>query len=42
MGLGDVNDVMPGNDGLGFLVILNKSSEMIFGLRRSELIFGPG
>ena len=36
---GDVNDVMPGSDGLGFLVILNKSSELRFGLRRSELIF---
>ena len=39
---GDVNDVMPGSDGLGFLVILNKSSELRFGLGRSELIFGPG
>ena len=35
----DVNDVMPGSDGLGFFVILNKSSELRFGLRRSELIF---
>ena len=30
---------MPGSDGLGFLVILNKSRELRFGLRRSELIF---
>ena len=30
---------MPGSDGLGFLVILNKSNELKFGLRRSELIF---
>ena len=30
---------MPGSDGLGFLVILNKSSELRFELRRSELIF---
>ena len=30
---------MPGRDGLGFLVILNKSSELRFELRRSELIF---
>ena len=36
---GDVNDVMPGSDRLGFLVILNKSCELRFGLRRSELIF---
>ena len=36
---GDVNDIMPGNDGLGFLVILNKSSELRFGLRRSRLTF---
>ena len=36
---GDVNDVMPRSDGLGFLVILNKSSELRYGLRRSELIF---
>ena len=36
---GDVNDVMPGSDGLGFLLILNKSSELRFELRRSELIF---
>ena len=36
---GDVNDVMPGSNGLGFLVILNKSSELRFGLGRSELIF---
>ena len=34
-----MNDVMPGSDGLGFFVILNKSSELRFGLRRSELIF---
>ena len=27
---GDVNDVMPGSDGLGFLVILNKRSELRF------------
>ena len=39
MKLGDVNDVMPGSDGLGFFVILNKSSELRFGLRRSKLIF---
>ena len=38
---GDVNNVVPGSDGLGFLVIFNKSSELRFGLRRSELIFGP-
>ena len=36
---GDVNDVMPGSDGLGFLVILNKSSELRFEASRSELIF---
>ena len=36
---GDVNEVMPVSDGLGFLVVLNKSSELRFGLRRSELIF---
>ena len=36
---GDVNDVMLGSDGLGFLVILNKSSELRFGLTGSELIF---
>ena len=36
---GGVNDVMPGSDGLEFLVILNKSSELRFELRRSELIF---
>ena len=30
---------MPGSDWLGFLVILNKSSELKFGLRRSVLIF---
>ena len=36
---GDVNDVMAGSDGLGLLVILNKSSELIFELRLSELIF---
>ena len=34
-----MNDVMPGSDGLGFFVILNKSSELRFGLRWSELIF---
>ena len=33
---------MPGSDRLGFFVILNKSSELKFGLGRSELIFGPG
>ena len=38
-GTRDMNDVMPGIDGLGFLVILNKSSELRFGLRRSGLIF---
>ena len=27
---GDVNDVMPGSDELGFLVILNKSSKLIW------------
>ena len=36
---GDVNYVMPGSDGLGFLVILNKSGGLSFELRRSELIF---
>ena len=36
---GDVNDVMAGSNGLGFLVILNKSSELKFEARRSELIF---
>ena len=34
-----MNNVMPGSDGLGFLVILNKISELRFELRRSELIF---
>ena len=38
----DVNDVMSGTDGLGFFVILNKSSELRFEAGRSELIFGPG
>ena len=33
---------MPGSEGLGFLVILNKSSELRFELRRSELIFRTG
>ena len=33
---------MPWSDGLGFLVILNKSNELRFELGRSELIFGPG
>ena len=37
-----MNDVMPGSDVLGFLVILNKSSELRFEAGRSELIFGPG
>ena len=27
MRLGDVNDIMPENNGLGFLVVLNKSGE---------------
>ena len=36
---GDVMTSMFGSEGLGFLVILNKSSELRFGLRRSELIF---
>ena len=31
-GIGDVNDVMPGSDELEFFVILNKSSELRFGL----------
>ena len=39
---GDVNDVMPGSDGLGFLVILKKSSELRFGLRQAELGFESG
>ena len=39
---GDVNDVMPGSDGLTFLVFLNKIYELIFGLRRSELGFESG
>ena len=34
-----MNDVMPRSDGLGFLVIFNKSGELRFGVRRSELIF---
>ena len=34
-----MNDVMPGSDGLGFLVILNKSSELWFEAGRRELIF---
>ena len=34
-----LNHVRPGSDGLGFLVILNKSSELRFELRRSKLIF---
>ena len=34
-----MKDVMSGSDGLGSLVILNKSGELRFGLRRSELIF---
>ena len=37
-----MNDVMSGSDGLGFLMILNKSSELRFETGRSELIFGPG
>ena len=36
---GDVNDVMPGSEGLGFFGILNKSSELRFRFRRSKLIF---
>ena len=36
---GYLNDVIPGSDGLEFLVILNKGSGLRFGLRRSELIF---
>ena len=36
---GDLNDVMPGSDGLRFFVILNRSGDLRFGLRRSELIF---
>ena len=35
----EVKVVMPGSDWLGFIVILNKSSELRFGLRRSKLIF---
>ena len=37
-----MNDVILGSDGLGFLVILNKSSELRFGLRQSELGFEFG
>ena len=37
-----MNDVMPGSDGLGFLVILNKSSELRFELRRDLLGFESG
>ena len=33
MAMGDVNDIMPGSDRLGFLVILKKSCELRFGLR---------
>ena len=33
---------MPRSDGVWFLVIWNKSIELRFGLRQSELIFGPG
>ena len=33
---------MPGSDGLEFLVILNKNSELRFGLRRDELGFESG
>ena len=36
---GDVNDVIPGSDGLRLFVILNKSSELRFEARQSELIF---
>ena len=32
-----MNDVMPGSDGLGFLGILKKSSELWFGPRRVQL-----
>ena len=40
---GDVNDVLPGSDGLGFWVIFEKKpSELRFEARRSELIFEPG
>ena len=34
-----MNDVMPRSNGLGFLEILNKSSELRFELRWNELIF---
>ena len=34
---GVVNDIMPGSDGLGFLGILKKSSELRFGPRRIQL-----
>ena len=37
-----MNDVMPGSDGLGFFVIVEKSSELGFEAGRGELIFGPG
>ena len=37
-----MNDVMPGSDRLGFFLILNKSSELRFGLRRNELGFESG
>ena len=37
-----MNNVMLGSNGLGFLVILNKSCELKFGLRRDELGFESG
>ena len=38
-GTGDVIDVMPGSDGLGFWVIFEKNSELRFEAGRSELRF---
>ena len=36
-----MNDVMPGSDELGFLVILNKSSEYNLDLDGASSFFGP-
>ena len=42
MRLGMWMSSMPGSDGLGFLVILNKSGELRFEAWQSELIFESG
>ena len=39
--MGDVNDVMPGSDGLRILGDFWKKNQLRFGPGRSELIFEP-